>query len=298
LAAFPPIFIENGILRQMAAGDSVQVKGDLDLGSYSVVTTTTDGSILLVPNGTGALQVGAGGGTRGSNAVDLQMSRAETSQVASGTGSIVAGANNVAAGNYSVALGYTNSAAGLCSVALGETCVVGADAEAGFAAGRSCAVTGSHSVAVGYQAVADHPHQIAFAGGYFEDPGDAQISTLVAKVATSDATETDLNLATASDRMTLADKDCWFFEIHVTGVQSDLSHALAMKFEGLVKRDGSTTSIVGGVLKTIISRTDSAWDARVVADDTNDALVVKVTGKAATAIRWVSRVHLTEVSAP
>jgi hypothetical protein len=46
--------------------------------------------------------------------------------------------------------------------------------------------------------------------------------------------------------------------------------------------------------RAVLGEDDSAWDATVEADNTNDALVIKVTGSASATIRWVATVRTTE----
>jgi hypothetical protein len=71
-----------------------------------------DYGLVLAPNGTGALSANApngtytGGNARGDNAVDWQMSRSVSHEVASGLYSIIGGgSDNVASGNYSICAG-------------------------------------------------------------------------------------------------------------------------------------------------------------------------------------------------
>jgi len=40
----------------------------------------------------------------------------------------------------------------------------------------------------------------------------------------------------------------------------------------------------------------TAWDATAEADNTNEALAIKVTGEAATNIRWVAKVDIAQVT--
>jgi len=46
----------------------------------------------------------------------------------------------------------------------------------------------------------------------------------------------------------------------------------------------------------VLAEENTAWDATVVADDANDALVVKVTGAAGAAILWAASVRTVEVT--
>jgi len=83
----------------------------------------SSGSTGYVPGGAFSLQVPdntvIGGNPRGLGAVDLQTQRTAATQVASGTGSFVAGVNSTASGNNSIVLGSTSTASGDGGVAIG-----------------------------------------------------------------------------------------------------------------------------------------------------------------------------------
>ena len=85
-----------------------------------IQNTTANSGIALVPNGTGAITASipdgtaAGGNARGTNAVDLQISRDTAAKVASGSYSFIgSGGRNVASGPYSsIGGGYNNNNSG------------------------------------------------------------------------------------------------------------------------------------------------------------------------------------------
>ena len=96
--------------------------------SSAIVSTSTNASLILAPNGTGAILTSipdgtaTGGNARGSNAVDLQTVRTLNTQIASGTQSIILGGNsNRSSGINSIAGGGSNTASGNNSIALGDT---------------------------------------------------------------------------------------------------------------------------------------------------------------------------------
>jgi hypothetical protein len=95
--------------------------------SLTALSATTNADVAIVPKGTGAfiLQVPdntiTSGNKRGSNAIDLQKSRAFATQVASGNNSaIIGGFDNRASGDSSLAGGVGNTASGSLSVAIGQ----------------------------------------------------------------------------------------------------------------------------------------------------------------------------------
>jgi hypothetical protein len=66
--------------------------------------------------------------------------------------------------------------------------------------------------------------------------------------------------------------------------------------EGCIDNNAGTTALVGAYLKTVFAEDTAAWDVIAQADDTNDALAIKVTGEAAKSISWVAHVEVTEIT--
>lgn len=88
-----------------------------------------------------------------------------------------------------------------------------------------------------------------------------------------------------------------YFDITNAARRTDADNeSAAYKLEGCIDRNGATTALVGSVTKTVIAEDDADWDVTAEADDTNEALVIKVTGEAGKTIRWVARIELTEVN--
>ena len=92
-----------------------------------IQATDTNSGIALVPNGTGAITAdipdgtAVGGDVRGTNAVDLQMSRTTSANVARGANTVIVGGyDNRTWDNYAVIVGgFTNSARGQSSSIVG-----------------------------------------------------------------------------------------------------------------------------------------------------------------------------------
>lgn len=124
--------------------------------SFTATNAAANINAALVPKGTGSIigQVpdgGTGGGnSRGTNSVDLQLSRNAASQVASGSYSgIIAGQRNTVSGDWSFTAGFGNTVSGYSSAAFGESNTVSNGP--GFAAGSSNTVSGVYSSAIGRQ---------------------------------------------------------------------------------------------------------------------------------------------------
>jgi hypothetical protein len=93
--------------------------------SSVIASTTTNANLVIAPNGIGALVANipdgtvTGGNARGAYAVDLQLGRGFSYEVASGNFSFTAGYGNRASGQYSIAMGNRNWAAADGSTAIG-----------------------------------------------------------------------------------------------------------------------------------------------------------------------------------
>jgi len=143
MAEKKPLINYSGIIKELQSGDTLPASDNLvgftsalntaapnDTANTSSLTAsggTTNQDAAIVPKGDGALLVQVPDGTasrgnkRGNKSVDLQMSRATGSHVASGVfSSITGGHNNIASGSYSVVSGGANNeSTANCTTALG-----------------------------------------------------------------------------------------------------------------------------------------------------------------------------------
>jgi hypothetical protein len=141
---------------------------------------------------------------------------------------------------------------------------------------------------------------MAYASGRFSADGDAQTSLFVLRRTTTNATPAELFLDGSGARITVPSGRTMTFDILITarGVQP-LVGALSAGYHirGVIENGGGTTAFIGGVPATTTLGEDvPAWDATVEANDTLDALVIKVTGAAAILVRWVAVVRKAEVA--
>lgn len=196
---------------------------------------------------------------------------------------ISGGKNNVASGTRStVSGGITNTASG------GGSTVIG---------GNNNTASSYYTCAGGIDAIANKWGQFACSSGQFSIPGDAQRSAFVLRKQTTDATQTELFLNNSSSRMTIASDTTWAFRMLIVARRTDADNESAgYTVDGVIDNNAGTTALVGTITKTVVAEDTAAWDVDVQADDTNDALVVKVTGEAAKTIRWVCTVWTSEVT--
>jgi len=235
-------------------------------------------------NGAGTLSDSAGATVGGGYVNTASGSCATVSggygNTASGARATVGGgAGNTASGNYTTFGGVDNTASGYATTVWGS---------------RNSASDQYSTVPGGYYASASHYGEMAHASGRFAATGDAQASLYVLRRTSTGTAYTELFLDGSGQRITIPDNRAMAFEILVVGHDNTDNQAAGYRFWGIIKNVGGTVSFVESVDKSQKDDDDS-WDARVQADDTNDALVIEVRGNNET-VRWVATVRTSEVS--
>lgn len=301
--------------------------------SLTADTPATNIDFAIVPKGTGAFTLAVpdgtttGGNARGSRAIDLQLSRSNAAQVASGSNSIAIGRRQTASGSNSIAMGGStapNTASGLGSVAIGVGVTASGTSSVGF--GNTITVSGNFATAFGSetQATAEAATafgqyskaylagQVAYANGRLTAIGDAQGSMMVLRRQITGTAQTEIFLdgVGASVRMILPSTNrAWNFRVDVVGTCTDAGNGTTVTGDvwaswhvGAIKRIGTSTSLVGSVQTPATAQADTSINDTVVtidADDTNESLRVRITpptsAGSTTVTKWVATVHLTEL---
>jgi len=102
--SYVPIVIYAGLLQQQPVGESLTLRGHLDVAGRKIISST--GDLILQPAATKALRAESTGNARGEYAVDLQQARSLDTQAATGNHSVIGGGRaNIAAGLYSTTTG-------------------------------------------------------------------------------------------------------------------------------------------------------------------------------------------------
>lgn len=292
------------------------------------VATGASGNIdvALVPKGTGAFSLHiadglvTGGNKRGANAVDLQTSRTAATQVASGTGSFVAGQNNTstgqtsfavgssntsanistfcagdgnsATGQVSICLGSQNSASGLTAFSIGRLNTASGDRSfafgiSGVASGLASGAFGSFTTTNGIQGQVAFGHNSNLLGGY-------QTTLTGLRIVTTGTTATRITAdgasAATTNQLTLRNNSVFKFQGRVVAYDMTTLDAKEWDFSGLIKRGAAAanTSLVGtpSITSAFADTAAAAWTISIAADTTNGALAVNVQGAGANQIRW------------
>jgi hypothetical protein len=233
----------------------------------------------------------------------------DTSGSQSGTHTlfVIDGRENTASGLISsIGGGSKNTASGIGSVISGGLLNENSGDYSVIGGGINNTITGTHStIPGGTQAKTNLYGEVSHAAGQFESQGDAQHIILVARRETSVALGNDstanqvLFLDGSSARLTIPAQTAWGFTINLTAYNSTDEASARFLFNGLIQNNTSNTVTIedSTTVGSWKSGAMAAVTASVVADNSNKALEIRVTGLAAKTIRWVATVDLTQVSA-
>lgn len=319
--------LEPGPLKQVGAGWSLEGGGDargLDAVDLQMVRS------LVGQVASGDYAAIGGGENNTASADHTTVSGGNTNDAIARSATVVGGENNTASGEYATVAGgemntasgdyaavsgggsantasgaYSSVGGGAGNTASGIFAAVSAGAD-NVASGSNSAVAGGSTnvasapyaaVGGGWRAKADKHGQQAQAAGRLTANGDAQTSVLVARRKTTSATPAELFLDGAALRCTIAADTTWAFRILVVARRTDADdESAAYDFLGCLDNNAGVTALVGAIAKTVVAEDSAAWNCDVTADDTNDALVITVTGEAAKTINWVARIELVETT--
>lgn len=272
-------------------------------------TPETNSDFIITPKGDGAFILGpetdnaqTGGASRGQYAVDLQIRRSGSTQVASGQESFVAGNSNTASGSQSVAAGYSNTASNFASIAIGGlnqatnigAFAAGGSTNAGLGGNRASALYSSCPGGAG--ALADRLAQQSHSSGIFSVIGDSQRTRFVLRNKTTTNSAVELFLGVSSlTRLTIPSGKILAFTINISGVKSDGTAVAHYLRQYCLKNVAGTTSEVYAPV-TIGSDNAAGTSIALSANDTNDALKVEVTGLLEQTWRWVAAVDAVEIA--
>lgn len=158
--------------------------------------------------------------------------------------------------------------------------------------------SGSHSRAGGYRAKAENYGEDAYAAGWFAVQGDAQISRMVARRVTTDATPTELRLDGSSQQAIIPTGGTMGFTIYVLGKDVASGDCARYRLDGVGRRHTSTTgALVGTAEKTVLAEDTAAaaWDVDVTVTSAG-VISVKATGEAGKTIRWLARMETEKIA--
>lgn len=98
----------------------------------------------------------------------------------------------------------------------------------------------------------------------------------------------------ASNILIIPSTSAWYFHIQLIAYNSSNNTAASWNFRGTIRRDNSNNTAIIGSIITENAIESGSPSASVVADDTNEALELRVTGLTSSTIKWVANVDIIE----
>lgn len=273
-------------------GNGTQANGTQANGTYSHSEgkeTIADGSSGHA-EGAGTLASGIASHAEG----NLTQANGDESH-AEGNGSIAGAFAAHAEGASTLASGIASHAEGDATQALGD----GSHAE-----GNSTIAEAFSSHSGGTGAKAYHTSEYARASGTFAVNGDAQYMFDSQRIATTDATPSELFIDGVAERLTIPSNTSWKFTVNLIAVDIANGDTLSRQFQGAIKNVAGATTVLANLIPAGVYETQSAQDAGLptataiidtAASAANDALVITVTGEAAKTIRWMAKIEIVQV---
>jgi hypothetical protein len=146
-------------------GTTATPNGSVSVGALISKTGGTNMDFAIIPKGNGSILAAipdnttTGGNKRGTNSVDLQLSRSAANQVVSGNYSFAAGSNNRVDAAYSTSIGQGNVVTNNWGTAIGRSNTAGGDSS--VVLGFNSTASNNRSIAIGETCTASAPNAVA-----------------------------------------------------------------------------------------------------------------------------------------
>jgi hypothetical protein len=154
----------------------------------------------------------------------------------------------------------------------------------------------------GFRGKATRQGELSHAAGLFNSAGDAQHTILIGRRLTTDDTQQILTingLTPSTDNIfSIPAQTCWAFDIKLSAYNVTNNQGGWWTFRGGIRRNNANSTVLIGnvVASSGVESSIATSIADVVADDTNEALEIRITGVAAKNIRWVGVIDFSQVS--
>lgn len=120
-------------------------------------------------------------------------------------------------------------------------------------------------------------------------------SSTILSLTTTNATGTDF--PSGGGLLTIPTDTTTGFSVHIVARRTDADDESALyQMQGCIDNNAGTVALVGSVTKTVVAEDTAAWDVSAIADNSNKALTLRVTGEASKTIAWQAHVRLFEIT--
>lgn len=144
------------------------------------------------------------------------------------------------------------------------------------------------SIALGYYSECERYGETSI---NIDATADQENNVLQGRWAGETANDTPLEIFCAgqtNQRFLVRAKSHLAFSITVVARDNVANEGAMYTFEGLIQRDASNNTTLSVVNKVVVHEDDATWDCVVAADDTNEALIITVTGDGANTTQWAA----------
>jgi hypothetical protein len=136
---------------------------------------------------------------------------------------------------------------------------------------------------------------LSLSNGYFNSDGDSKQTLLTLRNTTSNDSTTTLYTDGSSSKLVLPVSGVWNFNINLTCLSISNSGAAGWNFRGCIKRNSSTTALVGSIIEeNFIDSSLNGVAATVVANTGTSSLDINVNGLVSNNIRWTAATNLVQ----
>ena len=96
--------------------------------------------------------------------------------------------------------------------------------------------------------------------------------------------------------LAMQDEGVLAFDALIVGRDNTTGDSCAFQLNGAMKKDETTSQIIGSVGKVILGEDVPGFDANITANDANDSLKLEVTAASTNNTKWAAEVQYTEVN--
>ena len=268
---------------------SPSLGGNLDVQTRTIFTSTTDGNIVVTPNGTGHLELGSADiittgkvyfGNTFTNLAGLPNATTYDGMfaIADDTGNIY----------YSHNTAWEEIAKGVGALELTDLGIVDG------VSGQFLMTDGS----AGFAFTNIREGSVYYTNGNFGTVGDSKSGKYIYRGLTTDDVQTEIFIGGVVDsRLDFQNNSINTVDILVTGAKTATLGGASFKFEACFKNTAGALTLIGTVNKTRIGFTDNTYDVVLDADiDETNTMRLRCTGAINHIIRWMAVVNTVEVS--
>ncbi len=208
-----------------------------------------------------------------------------------GSYSTAFGYSSTASGSYSTAFGYSPAASGSSSTAFGYSPTASGYSSTAF--GYYTTASSNYSTAFGKDSAAYLIGQVSYSMGRFAVVGDSQNSSIILKADTPSNVEEIMYIDNViAYKPIIPDDTVWNFSGKINALNADAVGVMCGKIEGVLRRTNGTTTIVTCTTSELVDELTVVF--KVVPDDTDDYLKIKVTGVDSTILHWNCSIDMLE----